>query len=122
MIFDPAKKEAETNTKLSNLKVFSEGDATVSVMDIAKRLLIESLQRYTGEISTFSKNYQPDKLMDPTAKLSILRAEEPRVDQQGIKETSHSFLNEDEYQEGSGRFIVQGDEFKVFCSLLQETE
>ena len=46
------------------MRVFSEGDSTVSVMDIAKRMLVEALKVFNGEISAFSKNYQVDKLLD----------------------------------------------------------
>ena len=54
------------------MKVFSEGDSTMSVMDIAKRMLVEALKLFNGEISRFSKNYEVDKLLDPNAKLIAL--------------------------------------------------
>ena len=74
------------------MKVFSEGDSTISVMDIAKRMLVEALKLFNGEISRFSKNYEVDKLLDPNAKLTSI---------QGDQLSEHSFLDEDRHQETS---------------------
>ena len=90
MIFEEAKKEAEGKVKITNMKVFSDGDSAISVMDIAKRMLVEALKLFNGEISSFNKNYQVDKLSDPTAKLTNI---------QGDQHSGHSFLDEDIHQE-----------------------
>ena len=90
MIFEEAKKEAEGKVKITNMKVFSDGDLAISVMDIAKRMLVEALKLFNGEISSFNKNYQVDKLSDPTAKLTNI---------QGDQHSGHSFLDEDIHQE-----------------------
>ena len=90
MIFEEAKKEAEGKVKLTQMKVFSEGDSTISVMDIAKRMLVEALKLFNGEISRFSKNYEVDKLLDPNAKLTNIQGDQP---------PEHSFLDEDRHQE-----------------------
>ena len=92
MIFEEAKKEAEGKVKITNMKVFSDGDLAISVMDIAKRMLVEALKLFNGEISSFNKNYQVDKLSDPTAKLTNI---------QGDQHSGHSFLDEDIHQETS---------------------
>lgn len=92
MIFEEAKKEAEGKVKITNMKVFSDGDSTISVMDIAKRMLVDALKLFNGEISSFNKNYQVDKLSDPTAKLTNI---------QGDQHSGHSFLDEDIHQETS---------------------
>ena len=90
MIFEEAKKEAEGKVKITNMKVFSDGDSAISVMDIAKRMLVDALKLFNGEISSFNKNYQVDKLSDPTAKLTNI---------QGDQHSGHSFLDEDIHQE-----------------------
>ena len=63
MIFEEAKKEAEGKVKLTQMKVFSEGDLTTSVMDIAKRMLVEALKLFNGEISSFNKNYKDQRIV-----------------------------------------------------------
>ena len=103
MIFEEAKKEAEGKVKMTQMKVFSEGDSTISVMDIAKRKLVESLKLFNGEISRFSKNYDIDKLLDPNAKLT------------NIQECLGSPQLEEIAKE-------LGDDFQAFHSLLKNVE
>ena len=50
---------------------------------------MNAIKVFNGEISAFSKNYQVDKLLDPTAKLSIIKEEQS---------PEYSFFDEDEYQ------------------------
>ena len=57
------------------MKVFSEGDSTMSVMDIAKRMLVEALKLFNGEISRFSKNYEVHKLQDTNSKFTNIKGD-----------------------------------------------
>ena len=112
MIFEEAKKEAEGKVKLTQMKVFSEGDSTISVMDIAKRMLVEALKLFNGEISRFSKNYEVDKLLDPNAKLTNI---------QGDQLSEHSFLDEDRHQETSEQKVDQTEEEELLNNIAPAT-
>ena len=112
MTFDEAKKEAEGKVKLAQMKVFSEGDANVSVMDIAKRMLVEALKVFNNEISTFNKNYQVDKLLDPTARLTSLK---------GDQLSEHSLLDEDMHQEMSDQREDQAKEEDSMNNIAPST-
>ena len=112
MIFEEAKKEAEGKVKMTQMKVFGEGDSTISVMDIAKRKLVESLKLFNGEISRFSKNYDIDKLLDPNAKLTNI---------QGDQLSEHSFLDEDRHQETSEQKADQIKEEELLNNIAPAT-
>ena len=112
MIFEEAKKEAEGKVKMTQMKVFSEGDSTTSVMDIAKRKLVEALKLFNGEISRFSKNYEVDKLLDPNAKLTNI---------QGDQLSEHSFLDEDRHQEKSEQKEDQTEEEELLNNIAPAT-
>ena len=112
MIFEEAKKEAEGKVKMTQMKVFGEGDSTISVMDIAKRKLVESLKLFNGEISRFSKNYDIDKLLDPNAKLTNI---------QGDQLSEHSFLDEDRHQETSKQKADQTEEEEMLNNIAPST-
>ena len=112
MIFEEAKKEAEGKVKMTQMKVFGEGDSTISVMDIAKRKLVESLKLFNGEISRFSKNYDIDKLLDPNAKLTNI---------QGDQLSEHSFLDEDRRQETSEQKADQTEEEELLYNIAPST-
>jgi hypothetical protein len=112
MIFEEAKKEAEGKVKITQMKVFGEGDSTISVMDIAKRKLVESLKLFNGEISRFSKNYDIDKLLDPNAKLTNI---------QGDQLSEHSFLDEDRRQETSKQKADQTEEEEMLNNIAPST-
>ena len=112
MIFEEAKKEAEGKVKITQMKVFGEGDSTISVMDIAKRKLVESLKLFNGEISRFSKNYDIDKLQDPNAKLTNI---------QGNQLSEHSFLDEDRHQETSEQKADQIEDEESLNNIAPST-
>jgi len=112
MIFEEAKKEAEGKVKMTQMKVFGEGDSTISVMDIAKRKLVESLKLFNGEISRFSKSYDIDKLLDPNAKLTNI---------QGDQLSEHSFLDEDRHQETSEQKADQIKEEELLNNIAPAT-
>ena len=64
MTFDEAKREAEGKVKLSQMRVFSEGDSTVSVMEIAKRILVEALKTFNGEIIVLCRHAMQKYVLD----------------------------------------------------------
>ena len=84
----------------------------MSVMDIAKRKLVEALKLFNGEISRFSKNYEVDKLLDPNAKLTNI---------QGDQLSEHSFLDEDRHQETSEQKEDQTEEEELLNNIAPAT-
>ena len=84
----------------------------MSVMDIAKRMLVEALKLFNGEISRFSKNYEVDKLLDPNAKLTNI---------QGDQLSEHSFLDEDRHQETSEQKVDQTEEEELLNNIAPAT-